>query len=97
MNFVPAGKYLSLVCALAALAAIGASPASSKTARSTTTQSSQQLYLSAPEGGTAVMDKAREQAIHDCSVEANKWSMSSWQNNQLMTYGACMAEHGQPQ
>jgi len=99
MNLVPARKYLSAACTLVALAAVGASPALAKTTHHKTTQSSQQLYLSAPEnsGGSVVMDKAREQAIRDCSAESNKWSMSSWQSNQILSYGECMAQHGQPQ
>ena len=38
---------------------------------------------------------AREAAIHECSVKASKYSMSSWQSTQLEVYGTCMAEHGQ--
>jgi hypothetical protein len=39
----------------------------------------------------------RDQAVHDCSVAADKWSMMSWQSTQLQVYGECMDEHGQPE
>lgn len=44
--------------------------------------------------GEAV-SQARDAAIHDCSVAASKWSFSSWQSTQIITYEDCMAEHGQ--
>ncbi len=62
------------------------------------------LYLYAPSGveqaepGQAVApggESARDAAIHDCSVKANKWSNSGWETTQLAVYGTCMAEHGQ--
>jgi hypothetical protein len=40
---------------------------------------------------------ARDQAIYDCSVEASKWSFSTWQSTQIITYQDCMAAHGQPE
>lgn len=52
-----------------------------------------QLYMYAPDDPNL----ARDQAIHDCSVSASKWSFSTWQTTQFATYGTCMAEHGQPQ
>ncbi|HEX4407973.1 MAG TPA: hypothetical protein VH206_04285 [Xanthobacteraceae bacterium] len=42
-----------------------------------------------------VPDSARDAAIHDCSVEASKWSFSTWQSTQIITYGDCMTAHGQ--
>lgn len=41
------------------------------------------------------MSAARWAAIHECSVEAGKWSMIVWQNKQYAVYGTCMAEHAQ--
>ncbi|MGB7037255.1 MAG: hypothetical protein WBD71_17215 [Xanthobacteraceae bacterium] len=38
---------------------------------------------------------ARDQAIHDCSTQASKWSFSTWQTKQFAVYGTCMADHGQ--
>lgn len=89
-SFVPARKYLSLACALAALVAVGASPALSKTVNHVTALSSRPLYSYAPEGGSA----ARDEALHDCNVEASKFSSSAWQSAQITTYRVCMFEHG---
>ena len=33
--------------------------------------------------------------VHDCSVEAAKWGMVSWQSAQIIIYGVCMAKHGE--
>lgn len=40
-------------------------------------------------------DAARDAAIHDCSVKAQKWSNTMWQTTQFSAYANCMAEHGQ--
>jgi hypothetical protein len=62
------------------------------------------LYLYAPSGleqnqSAAIAnpsgDTSREAALHDCSVEASKWSFSAWQSTQLTVYRDCMGEHGQ--
>jgi hypothetical protein len=47
--------------------------------------------------GPVVQSPARDAAIHDCSVEAGKYSFSSWQSTQIAVYGECMTEHNQPQ
>lgn len=44
---------------------------------------------------TAVPSSARGAAIRDCSMKASKWSNSAWENTQILTYGSCMAGHGQ--
>jgi hypothetical protein len=38
---------------------------------------------------------ARDAAIHDCSVQASKWSNTMWQTEQFAVYSNCMAGHGQ--
>lgn len=38
---------------------------------------------------------ARSTAIHDCNIEANKFSPITQLNNQFAVYGTCMANHGQ--
>jgi hypothetical protein len=38
---------------------------------------------------------ARATAIHDCNVEANRFSPITQLNNQFAVYGTCMASHGQ--
>jgi len=90
MNLVPAKKYLSLACVVAAFAAVGASPALSQTVHQKTKQSSRQLYLSAPEEGSMT----REQALHDCSVKASKFSNMSAESDQMANYRTCMFQHG---
>jgi hypothetical protein len=48
-----------------------------------------------PTIGPTGADTVRDQAVHDCSVQASKWSFSTWQSTQLAVYGTCMSEHGQ--
>ena len=35
-------------------------------------------------------------AIHDCNIDANKFSPITQLSNQFAEYGTCMARHGQP-
>jgi hypothetical protein len=74
-----------------AFATLIATPALAATVHHPAAPSSRQLYMSAPAEASA----ARDAAIHECNVEAAKWSNSAWESTQLATYGACMAEHGQ--
>jgi hypothetical protein len=39
---------------------------------------------------------ARATAIHDCNIDANKFSPITQLSNQFAEYGTCMARHGQP-
>ena len=43
----------------------------------------------------ATLDAARAAAIHDCNIEADKYSPITQLSNQFAVYGTCMAEHGQ--
>jgi hypothetical protein len=47
------------------------------------------------EGGDPGMSAARAAAIHECSVKAGKYIEHTWGDNEIYTYRACMAEHGQ--
>jgi hypothetical protein len=79
-------KYVSLAILVGALAGAGAVPGFADDT------------LSQRQPSPAyVPDNPRDAAIHDCSVQADKWSFSSWQSTQIITYGDCMTEHGQPQ
>jgi hypothetical protein len=40
---------------------------------------------------------ARERAVQECSVLAQKYSQSMWGHFQLDQYRTCMADHGQPE
>jgi hypothetical protein len=40
---------------------------------------------------------AREKAIHECNVRAQKYIEHTWGNVEIYTYRACMREHGQPE
>jgi len=42
-----------------------------------------------------VIGSARATAIHDCNIEANKFSPITQLPNQFAVYGTCMANHGQ--
>ena len=43
-----------------------------------------------------VIGSARATAIHDCNIEANKFSPITQLPNQFAVYGTCIARHGQP-
>jgi len=43
-----------------------------------------------------VIGPARVTAIHDCNIDANKFSPITQLSNQFAEYGTCMARHGQP-
>ena len=39
----------------------------------------------------------RAQAIHACNLRAARYPQYLWGNQEIYTYRACMAEHGQPE
>jgi len=41
------------------------------------------------------MDAAREKALHECNVKAQKYIEHTWGDVEIYTYRACMTEHGQ--
>ena len=49
----------------------------------------------AQEGGGVHISQQRAQAIHACSVRAARYPQYLWGNQEIYTYRACMAEHGQ--
>jgi hypothetical protein len=48
----------------------------------------------AQDGGVHISQQ-RAQAIHACSVRAARYPQYLWGNQEIYTYRACMAEHGQ--
>jgi hypothetical protein len=50
-----------------------------------------QLYMYAPGGA----DGARDAAMQECNIQAQKWSNAAWESTQSAVYGTCMTEHGQ--
>jgi hypothetical protein len=89
-------NYLKAVIVLAAVTAIGTAPALAKKKHSL-----QGLHMSAEnfdnhfdDGGVPISAK-RAAAVHDCSVQSAKLNFSTWQSAQIISYGACMAEHGE--
>jgi hypothetical protein len=49
----------------------------------------------APLSKQELISPLRSGAIHDCSVEAEKYLFHVWQTAQFAVYGACMTKHGQ--
>jgi hypothetical protein len=47
------------------------------------------------QGGGVQISQQRAQAIHACSVRAARYPQYLWGNQEIYTYRACMAEHGQ--
>jgi hypothetical protein len=41
------------------------------------------------------MSAARERALRECNLRAQKYTQHTWADVQIYTYRACMAEHGQ--
>lgn len=58
-------------------------------------QSSPQLFMYAPSGPGVPIDAARGAAIHECNVDADKYSDAAWESTKSAVYRTCMAEHGQ--
>ena len=46
------------------------------------------------DGGVRISPQ-RAQALHECSVRAARYPQYLWGNQEIYTYRACMAEHGQ--
>jgi hypothetical protein len=84
-----AKKCLPAAFALTALVIAGMASASAKPLRNEALQDQ-----FSPSFGAG---NPRDDAVHDCSVAAGKWSMMSWQSTQLQVYRECMDEHGQPE
>ena len=74
-----------------ALTALIATPTFAATVHHGPAQSTRPLYMYAPNGS----GDARDAAVHECSVEASKWSNSGWETTQFAVYGTCMAAKGQ--
>jgi hypothetical protein len=74
-----------------ALTTVLATPAFAATVHHRAAQSTRPLYMYAPNSA----NEARDAAIHECSVEASKFSNSSWETAQFAAYGTCMAAKGQ--
>ena len=89
-------RYLPVALALAAFATAGTAPALAKTIHHPAAQSSPQLFMYAPSGPSVPTDAARDAAIQECNVRANKYSDMTWETMKSAVYGTCMAEHGQP-
>ncbi|HUD87098.1 MAG TPA: hypothetical protein VMR17_11625 [Xanthobacteraceae bacterium] len=89
-------KYLHLALALAALVAAGTAPAFAQNSQRPLHMYAGQAFgptNDVPDG--AQIDAKRAAAVHDCSVEASKFSNASWQTAQFAAYSTCMTEHGQ--
>jgi hypothetical protein len=88
----------ALAIGLALIGPASAAPPTHSSHRHSVVTQPGALYMYAPgvlNIGPAGPDMARDQAIHDCSTQASKWSFSAWQSTQLAVYGTCMSEHGQ--
>jgi hypothetical protein len=49
----------------------------------------------AQDGGGVRISQQRAQAIHACNLRAARYPQYLWGNQEIYTYRACMAEHGQ--
>jgi hypothetical protein len=50
----------------------------------------------AQEAGVHI-SRQRAQALHECNLRAARYPQYLWGNQEIYTYRACMAEHGQPE
>lgn len=83
---------------LAAVMAVGITPALAKKRHA---HSLEGLHMSAQnfdnhfdDGGVPISAR-RAAAVHDCSVQASKFSNSSFEETQILFYGECMTQHGE--
>ncbi|HEY1980326.1 MAG TPA: hypothetical protein VGH13_09555 [Xanthobacteraceae bacterium] len=89
MNKLLVKRPVSVALFVAALTVVGAGSSFSKPLPD---EVPQRQSSGAPNSETA-----RDAAVHDCSVEASKWSMNNWQSTQIVVFGGCMTDRGQPQ
>jgi|SRR5579863_394281 len=90
-------KYLQAAMILVAVTAIGTVPALAKKKH----HSLQGLRMSADsfdnhfDTGSVPISAKRAAAVHDCSVQASKFSNSSFEETQILFYGECMTQRGE--
>jgi hypothetical protein len=85
---------LALIGAVAAV--LFASPALAQAGVHDARRNGLHAYAMEPQHARrTTLDAARAAAIHDCNIEADKYSPITQLPNQLAVYGTCMAEHGQ--
>jgi hypothetical protein len=88
-------KHLAIALALTAFTTAGVAPALAA-AKHYHHPAHARLRMYAPEAlAQGPSGATRDAAIHECSVNAAKYSSSAWQTTQFATYETCMAEHGQ--
>jgi hypothetical protein len=79
---------------LAAVTAIGTAPALAKKKHSLAG-----LHMSADNFDnhfdTVPISAKRAAAVHDCSVQASKFSNASFEETQILFYGECMTQRGE--
>jgi hypothetical protein len=82
---------------IVAVAAVGfASPALAKAGVHNAGRNGLHAYAMAPQHARrTTLDAARAAAIHECNIEADKYSPITQLRNQFAVHGTCMAEHGQ--
>ncbi len=89
-------KYVQAAMILAAVTAIGTVPALAKKKHSL-----QGLHMSADnfdnhfDTGSVPISAKRAAAVHDCSVQASKFSNASFEETQILFYGECMTQRGE--
>ena len=81
---------------LAAVVAIGMTPALAKKRHSLAglQMSAENFDNHFDDGGVPISAK-RATAVHDCSVQASKFSNSAFEETQILFYGECMTQHGE--
>jgi hypothetical protein len=84
-----AGKFLCVTLVVSAFASLRPAPTFAASSR-------QSGYSTgAVDTGGVPISAERAAAVHECSVEASKYSFSSWQETQIEVYGECMESHGE--
>lgn len=83
-----AGKLLCVTLAVSALATLGAAPTFAASRQT-------ELFNNDIDTGGVPISAKRAMAVHECSVAASKWNMSTWQSTQIDVYNECMGNHGE--
>jgi hypothetical protein len=83
-----AGKLLCVTLAISALATLSAAPTFAASRQT-------ELFNNDVNMGGVPISTKRAMAVHECSLAASKYNMSTWQATQIEVYDECMGNHGE--
>ena len=97
ISFKNATAALALSLAVLAVASPASAAQKNKSTNAGRAANAQATEGEAGGANAPVMNKAREDAIRECSGKSNSLTQTTWGYMQGNMYRTCMAEHGQPE